>query len=280
MKKIILSLFACMVLALSAQAMTYGQAQREALFLTDKMAFELNLSTEQFEAIYEINLDYLMLINRDQDIFGIYWERRNADLRYVLNSFQYRRFVATNYFYRPLNWGRSGWTLAIYGRYTDPHMFYFSRPRNWNSYRGGHNMGARSHYQNRNFYAPGANGRPSTGHMPPSYNRGNGYNGYGNNYRGNGSNRYGNRQNYGNGVNGGVSPHNSGGYYNNGNGQPGNNRGSGNSTGRHFGKPSNQNDSKSNGSSNSDKSSTITMPSGSQNSGHNGTNTPQRRFGR
>lgn len=43
--------------------MTYSQAKDEALFLADKMAYELNLTDEQYEAAYEINLDYLMAVN-------------------------------------------------------------------------------------------------------------------------------------------------------------------------------------------------------------------------
>ena len=64
-------------------------AKNEALFLSDKMAYELNLTAAQYEAVYEINLDYLMSLNGHADVFGIWWDRRNADLRYVLNSWQY-----------------------------------------------------------------------------------------------------------------------------------------------------------------------------------------------
>ena len=60
MKKILTALVALMTLSVSANAMSYEQARREALFLTDKMAYELNLSDAQYDAAYEINLDYLM----------------------------------------------------------------------------------------------------------------------------------------------------------------------------------------------------------------------------
>ena len=53
---------------------------------------------------YEINLDYLMSVNGHNDVFGTWWDRRNADLRYVLNSWQYDKYAALNYFYRPLRW--------------------------------------------------------------------------------------------------------------------------------------------------------------------------------
>ena len=42
--------------------MSYEHARSQALFLTDKMAYELNLTEEQYEAAFEVNLDYLMSI--------------------------------------------------------------------------------------------------------------------------------------------------------------------------------------------------------------------------
>ena len=67
-----------MVMTISANAMSYNAAKNEALFLSDKMAYELNLTTAQYEAVYEINLDYLMSLNGHADVFGIWWDRRNA----------------------------------------------------------------------------------------------------------------------------------------------------------------------------------------------------------
>ena len=52
-----------MVMTISANAMSYNAAKHEALFLSDKMAYELNLTAAQYEAVYEINLDYLMSLN-------------------------------------------------------------------------------------------------------------------------------------------------------------------------------------------------------------------------
>ena len=60
MKKIMMTLVAMLTIAATGKAMSYEQARNEALFLTDKMAYELNLTDEQYEAAYEINLDYLM----------------------------------------------------------------------------------------------------------------------------------------------------------------------------------------------------------------------------
>ena len=72
-----------MVMTISANAMSYNAAKHEALFLSDKMAYELNLTAAQYEAVYEINLDYLMSLNGHGDVFGIWWDRRNADLRSI-----------------------------------------------------------------------------------------------------------------------------------------------------------------------------------------------------
>ena len=42
-----------MVMTISATAMSYNAAKNEALFLSDKMAYELNLTAAQYEAVYE-----------------------------------------------------------------------------------------------------------------------------------------------------------------------------------------------------------------------------------
>ena len=83
MKKIMIALM-MLAIATVGKAMSYEQARNEALFLTDKMAYELNLTDEQYEAAYEINLDYLMGVTTYDDVYGSYWERRNRDLSYVL----------------------------------------------------------------------------------------------------------------------------------------------------------------------------------------------------
>ena len=82
-----------MVMTISANAMSYNAAKNEALFLSDKMAYELNLTAAQYEAVYEINLDYLMSLNGNADVFGIWWDRRNADLHFVLNTWQFDKYV-------------------------------------------------------------------------------------------------------------------------------------------------------------------------------------------
>ncbi len=53
MKKMMI-LAMMMVMTISANAMSYNAAKNEALFLSDKMAYELNLTAAQYEAVYEI----------------------------------------------------------------------------------------------------------------------------------------------------------------------------------------------------------------------------------
>ena len=68
MKKMFFALMMMLAASVSANAMSYEQARNEALFLTDKMAYELNLTDEQYEAAYEINLDYLMGVTSRYDV--------------------------------------------------------------------------------------------------------------------------------------------------------------------------------------------------------------------
>ena len=134
-----------MVMTISANAMSYNAAKNEALFLSDKMAYELNLTAAQYEAVYEINLDYLMSLNGHGDVFGIWWDRRNADLRYVLNSWQYDKYVALSHFYRPVAWKAGSWTFAVYSHYNRG-RFYNDRPTVFVTYKGGQNRIHGSHY--------------------------------------------------------------------------------------------------------------------------------------
>ena len=163
MKKMIFALIMMLTASVSASAMSYEQARNEALFLTDKMAYELNLTDAQYEAAYEINLDYLMGVTGQGDVFGTYWERRNLDLSYILYSWQWEAFRAATYFYRPLYWDAGYWHFGIYARYPHRDYFYFGRPHFYATYRGGHSWhmnGGRSFYHGRDSHF-----RPA---LPPS----------------------------------------------------------------------------------------------------------------
>ncbi|WP_303221690.1 hypothetical protein [uncultured Prevotella sp.] len=154
MKRFILSMALLLTVALSTMAMSYEQARDRALFLTDKMAYELNLNDEQYEAAYEVNLDYLMSISTYDDLYGTYWTRRNMDLSYILFDWQYNAFCSAAYFYRPLIWTDGVWRFSIYARYPNRTYFYFGRPAFYATYYGGHSWhrnGGRSWYHGRTF---------------------------------------------------------------------------------------------------------------------------------
>lgn len=159
MKKFVSALILLLMVTVSSSAMSYEQARQQALFLTDKMAYELNLNEAQYEAAYEVNLDYLMGITTPDDLYGVYWRQRNLDLSYILLDWQYSTFCAAAYFYRPLYWNAGYWRFRIYARYPHRDYFYFGHPTFVTVYRGGHSWrsnGGRSWYHGRDF-------RPNSG---------------------------------------------------------------------------------------------------------------------
>ena len=172
MKKIMIALM-MLAIATVGKAMSYEQARNEALFLTDKMAYELNLTDEQYEAAYEINLDYLMGVTTYDDVYGSYWERRNRDLSYVLLEWQWTTFCAATYFYRPLTWSDGFWHFGVYARYPHRDYFFFGRPVFYASYRGAHAWhvvgGHGYYYGRRHHFCP--TGRSHFG-MLDRWNRG------------------------------------------------------------------------------------------------------------
>ena len=175
MKKFILALVAMVTMTCTtASAMSYEQARQQALFLTDKMAYELNLTDDQYEAAYEVNLDYLMGVNTYDDLYGIYWRQRNMDLNYILLDWQYQAYLNATYFYRPLYWNAGYFHFGIYARYPRRDYFFFGRPHFYASYRGAHSWrmnGGRSWYHGREFGRPRPGGQPRMG-MRDGFNRG------------------------------------------------------------------------------------------------------------
>ncbi len=168
-----------MTIVIQASAMSYTQARQEALYLSDKMAYELGLSAQQYADVYEINLDYLMSVNTQSDLYGISWQMRNRDLRYVLTAYQYDLFMRANYFYRPMEWSGTSWRFRVYTRYTNRSHYYYAQPSVYGSYRGGNMRTGTSYYANRHYTQPtpmggtnwrqnGSAGHPATGHHGPT----------------------------------------------------------------------------------------------------------------
>lgn len=245
MKKIMTALTLMLLVAATGNAMSYEQARNEALFLTDKMAYELNLSDEQYEAAYEINLDYLMGVTSYDDVYGDYWERRNRDLGYILLDWQWQAFCAATYFYRPLTWSDGFWHFGVYAHYPRRDFFYFGRPVFYATYRGGHawhrHGGHGYYYGLRHHYRPA--GHSHFG-MHDRWNRGDfrHHGGHHGNNNGHFGGHHGNNNGHFGGHHGGNNGH-VGGHHGNNSGHVGGNHGnnsgriSGNqvSHGRNFG---------------------------------------------
>jgi len=131
--------------------MSYDEARQGALYLSDKMAYELGLNSAQYDAAYEINLDYLLNLSNSSNLYGNYWSRRNSDLRYVLSVYQYDRYMDVNYFYRPVYWYDNRLSYYVYNRYNNPSYYYYTYPKSYSSYRGGRNRSEVSYYSKRSF---------------------------------------------------------------------------------------------------------------------------------
>ena len=172
MKKFMLALTTLFTVTVSANAMSYEQARQQALLLTDKMAYELNLTDDQYEAAYEINLDYLMGIDDYNDLYSVYWQRRNIDFSYILLDWQYRAYLNATYFYRPLYWSGGYWHFGVYARYPHRDYFFFGHPDFYGVYRGSHCWsanGGRSWYNGKRYGSYTDNARLG---MRDGFNRG------------------------------------------------------------------------------------------------------------
>jgi hypothetical protein len=125
------------------------------------MAYELNLSSTQYDDVYEVNYDFLSrtryLIDdvvagytSAMDEYYDYLDVRNDDLRWILTSSQYRRFLEKEYFYRPIYTTTSGsWGFRIYRVYTDVNHFFFGKPSHYSTYKGAH---YRTNFNNTSYY--------------------------------------------------------------------------------------------------------------------------------
>ena len=127
---------------------------------TDRMAFELSLTQTQYNDLYEVNYDffsgidpYVSAMARQEayalDAYYRYLDERNDDLRWVLSSAEYVRFMALEYFFRPVYILNRVCSLRIYQVYPNRTFFYFGRPAHYLTYCGGH---SRRHLGGRSFY--------------------------------------------------------------------------------------------------------------------------------
>lgn len=163
MKRILFILLATLstaVCSAGTNAMSNSKVRKETRFLTDKMAYELNLNTKQYNDVYEINYDFISGVRyvMDDVLYGNEWalnryydylDVRNDDLRWVLSSRQYARFMQAEYFYRPIYTSGNRWYFRVYITYTNHNHFYFPRPYHYRTYVGGH---YRTHHNNVSYY--------------------------------------------------------------------------------------------------------------------------------
>jgi len=150
------TLFICMMMtiAISAAAMSRSKVRTHARFLTDRMAYELDLTPMQYDDCYEVNYDFIYYTAplMDEVVYGYvdaidryytYLDYRNDDLRYILSAVQWARFMASDYFYSPIYSTGRDWAFRIYTIYSNRSFFYFDAPSIYKSYRGAH---SRLHY--------------------------------------------------------------------------------------------------------------------------------------
>lgn len=176
MKRYMMTLMTALMAWTAASAMDYETARERAYYLTDKMAYELNLNDQQYCDAYEINLDYLLSINTAADLADArYLAYRNNDLRHILYDWQWTAFAAVDYLFRPLWWLNGGWHFPVYNYYAHSYYFYH-RPRIYWEYRGGHGRHyfAGGYYMNRRpTWHGGLRGmhRSMIGHPSPGQGR-------------------------------------------------------------------------------------------------------------
>lgn len=159
MKKTIFLTLMLALVSLSTMAMSRNKVRNHARYLTDRMAYELDFTPMQYDDCYEINYDFIYRVSylMDDVVRGYYdaiddyyryLDYRNDDLRYIMTSSQYIRFLSRDYFYRPIYTTSRGWDFRIYTTYSNRTFFYFDAPTVFNDYRGGH---SRTYYS-KGFY--------------------------------------------------------------------------------------------------------------------------------
>lgn len=156
--------FLALTAATTATAgMSIGHIRQETRFLTDKMAYELELDSRQYNDVYEINFDFVYSLRNVMDAAarGYGWATeeyhtalavRNDDLRWVLSEWQYSRFLGLDYFYRPLHLASGRWSFRIYTHYPNRTLYYYGLPTHYRTYAGERrraHLRQESHYRGR-----------------------------------------------------------------------------------------------------------------------------------
>lgn len=112
---------AALIISLATiSAQRIADVRVEAQYITDKMAVELGLSSSQRSSVLSLNLAYLSGITSYRDIDSQIWRTRNSRMKSALTAAQWRRYVASSYFYRPIGWRNGAYVHNIYVRYPKP----------------------------------------------------------------------------------------------------------------------------------------------------------------
>ena len=179
MKKLLVTLAVAITGVVQAFALTPTAIRENARFLTDRMAYELNLTPQQIEDCYEINYDFIASINpiMDEVVYGYpeyidryynYLDYRNDDLRYIMTEAQYLAFISLDYFFRPVYTYAGNWLFRIFDVYTNHRFFYYDAPLIYHSYYGGHGR----HYFPHGYYGGGRYHHHVYAHPRPIHRRG------------------------------------------------------------------------------------------------------------
>lgn len=130
-----------------ASPMTYNAMCDNARFLTDRMIYTLGLSENLIDELYLINYDYICGVNDflDEVAYGYHYddymevmEARDRALRRLLSAREWRRLKRYDYFYRPIRFADYAWSFTILVNDLLHDRYYYSTPRRYREYRGGH----------------------------------------------------------------------------------------------------------------------------------------------
>lgn len=204
MKKFFFTLVIAVSAVVNVNAMSPSRSSSEARFLTDKMAWELSLNSQQIEAIYEINYDYFRSLDDINDYNHLAYDIRNEEIFDVLSSVQWTLFKSIDYFLTPVRIINNAWHFLVHNHYAY-NQFYYDAPRGYRHYNGGHahDRGYYNHgYAHNRGYHNGHIGmnqhRPQMGHnnnvVPRHHNNGQMHNGQMHNGQHNNGQKHGNGQ--------------------------------------------------------------------------------------
>ncbi len=159
-KQFLLWMIAFISIAFPVSATGLNDIRVNARFLSDRMAYELNLTSDQYNDLYEVNYDFLR--NVDPYLAGVacqdavaldyyyrYLDERNEDIRWILSRAEYTCFLSLDYFFRPVYAQNNICYLRVFNRYPDRGRFYYRQPLHYLDYCGGH---SRAHWHGVSFY--------------------------------------------------------------------------------------------------------------------------------